>query len=192
MPRPSLKEERTEEILNAFMRCVARYGLDGSTLERISEEANVGRPLLRHYLGNREEMVDALLSHVMDKFDRMTADLVAGLPPENRLPALIDILFSSYAHEAENAPVYQALIASSDRFPGMSKKLFKFIRDFETAIAREILREHPSADIQKCQAVAAGIAAIYFSFDGALPLSPPTSWREKQRTAVQILLDSLK
>ena len=27
MGRPSKKEERTEEILNAFYRCVARFGL---------------------------------------------------------------------------------------------------------------------------------------------------------------------
>ena len=38
MPRPSVKAERTEEILDAFERCVARYGVEGSTLERIAEQ----------------------------------------------------------------------------------------------------------------------------------------------------------
>ena len=34
MPRPSLKAQRSEEILDAYERCVARYGVEGATLEK--------------------------------------------------------------------------------------------------------------------------------------------------------------
>ena len=40
MGRPSLTEVRTVEILDAFERCVARYGLEGSSLERIAEDGD--------------------------------------------------------------------------------------------------------------------------------------------------------
>lgn len=54
---------RRPQILDAFAACVARYGIDGSTLDRVAEEAGVTRALVRHYLGNRDEVVVALAEH---------------------------------------------------------------------------------------------------------------------------------
>lgn len=192
MPRPSLKETRTEELLDAFMRCVARFGIDGSTLERISEEAGVGRPLLRHYLGNRDQMVTALLNHVMENFAQQTRDLIDMLPETNRISKLLEILFSGANHEADNAAVYQALVAASDRHQDMPKKLMGFVTEFEKAITKELVREYPSADIKKCGVVASGITALYFNHDAALPLNPTKSWRKKQMAAAMLLLESLR
>ena len=184
-------ENVTEEMLDAFMRCVARYGLDGSTLERISEEAGVGRPLLRHYLGNRANMVELLIAHVMQEFAVKTEAFFSQLPEENRISRLIDLLFSGDAHEADNAAVYQALVAASDRYEGMPKRLIGFVSDFEAAVAKELARAYPNADTGRIEIVAAGIAAIYFNHDATLPLEPTRNWREKQKSAACLLLESL-
>lgn len=191
MPRPSLKDVRTEELLDAFMRSVARFGIEGSTLERISEEAGVGRPLLRHYLGNREEMVALLLDHVFEKFSVLIDGLITALPDTARVPALVDILFDDHSHEFENAAVFQALVASADRYPGISEKLMGFVTEFETAIENEIAREHPAADQKLCQMAAAGVTAIYFNHDATLPLQPPADWRDRQKMAALALLASI-
>ncbi len=61
MPRKSLKEIRSEQILAAYATYITRYGLEGATQERIAEPAGVKRLIFRHYLGNREEMIDALI-----------------------------------------------------------------------------------------------------------------------------------
>ncbi|MGI9303924.1 MAG: TetR family transcriptional regulator, partial [Gammaproteobacteria bacterium] len=60
MPRPSLKTQRTGEILDAFQRCIVKYGMQGASLERISEEADMGRTILRHYVGNRDDLIIAV------------------------------------------------------------------------------------------------------------------------------------
>jgi AcrR family transcriptional regulator len=192
MPRPSLKSVRTAELLEAFERCVARYGLDGSTLERISEEAHVGRPLLRHYLGNRDQMVSALLQHILAKFDDLNEALVAELPTVGRFEALLDRLFNDPLHDANNAAVFQALVASSNRYEGMAEKLMRFVTNFEEILAKELSLWAPEASLPDCQVAASGIAAIYFSVDGLAPLTPPRSWKNNQRQAVQWLLDRLK
>ncbi len=191
MPRPSLAHIRTEEMLDAFMRCVARFGLDGSTLERISEEAEVGRPMLRHYLGNRDQMVEKLIAHVMAKFEAMNEALFSSLPDDDRVSVLLDILFSDAAHEEDNAAVFQALVAASDRHKSVAEQLLKFVNDFEAGIARELMRAYPRADLQSCSVVATGITAIYFNHDATLPLGPTSHWREKSRSAVELLLKSL-
>ncbi|MGV6805258.1 MAG: TetR/AcrR family transcriptional regulator [Ruegeria sp.] len=192
MSRPSLKNTRTEEILNAFMRCVARYGLDGSTLARISEEAAVGRPLLRHYLGNREEMVRQLLDHVLRTFDAQVKSLFNSLPEIGRIDALMDAMFDRSAYSPQNAAVFAALVAASDRHQEIRKPLLGFVVDFEDRLASEILRQSPDACKTRIKAVSAGVTAIYFNTDAVMPLQPGSTWREQQRCAAQLLLDAVQ
>ena len=54
--RPSNRDDRYEQIMQALIRCVARYGVEGASLAQIAEEAGLKRPLVRHHLGNREDM----------------------------------------------------------------------------------------------------------------------------------------
>lgn len=191
MPRPSLKDTRTEEILDAFMRCVARYGLDGSTLARISEEAGVGRPLLRHYLGNRDEMVRQLLDHVLQVFDARSKSLFDTLPQVGRVEAMIDALFGRSAYSPDNAAVFAALVAASERYEEIRRPLLGFVYDFEARLTQEILHEYPDADKKAVTAAASGISAIYFNTDAVMPLKPQDGWRDLQRRAAQILLDAV-
>ena len=191
MARPSLKETRSEEILDAFIQCVARYGLDGSTTERIAETANVGRPLLRHYLGNRDEMVTRLLDHVTSRFTKMTDELVNSLPQKNRFETLMNRLFERKTNASENAAVFQALVAASDRHKEIRKPLISFITRFEKAITVEIMREKPKTDIETCRIAASGISAIYFNTDAIMPLKPTKTWRNYQKLAAQALFDGV-
>ncbi len=192
MPRPSLADLRSEELLDAFARCVARYGLDGSTQERIAKEANIARPMLRHYLGNRDEMVSQLISHVMKNFREKTEKFFDNLPETDRIPVLMMSLFDGHAHQAENASLYQALVAASHRYEGMADQLMAFVTGFEAAVAKELTRAFPDANDARCGIVAAGITAIYFNHDAAMPLVPPAAWREKQKAAAEALLGTLR
>ena len=191
MARPSLKDVRSREILDAFVNCVARYGLDGSTLQRIAEEAGVRRTLLRHYLGNREEMVAKLLAHVLAKFEGMTDALIADLPKVNRWPVLLDKMFQYRNHEAANATVFQALVAASDRYPDLRKPLVAFEQDFERTLMVELAAYFPDADKKACAVVAAGVTSIYFTVESMLPLKPSSAWINRQHSAADALVATL-
>lgn len=69
MGRPSVMEERHEQIMQAAARCVVRYGLGGLTLERIAGEAGMSRGHVRHYAGNKDELVLALARWVHGRSD---------------------------------------------------------------------------------------------------------------------------
>ena len=187
MARPSLKTERSEEILDAFTRCIARYGLDGSTLARISEEAGVGRPLLRHYLGNRDQMVERVLAHVMARFEQSTDAIFASLPATERMQELLAILFAGRQDSSENAAVFQALVAASDRYVGISDALMGWVSGFEAKIAVEVRHAYKCSD-QAAATTAAGISAIYFNTYAIMPLGPQPEWLARQRSAVDALL----
>jgi len=76
MGRPSLKKERFEEILDAYEQCVARYGLAGATLEQVARQAGLARPLIRHHIGNRDDLVEALINRFINNSKRYTQAMV--------------------------------------------------------------------------------------------------------------------
>lgn len=67
MPRPSIAAERREEILAAFEVCALRKGLAATTLADVAQEAGLPRPLVRHFIGNRADMVTGLIQRMMQR-----------------------------------------------------------------------------------------------------------------------------
>ena len=111
MPRPSLKDQRSQEILDAYLTCVARFGLDGATQERIAEEAGVKRPLLRHYLGNKDEMIAALAEYTLEGFAMSLDGLRQALPDRATPTDLVDALFAENSGTDPRLMLaYQALV----------------------------------------------------------------------------------
>lgn len=193
MPRPSLKGQRSLEILDAYLTCVARFGLEGATQDRIASEAGVKRPLLRHYLGNKDDMIAALADHVVASFAHTTRDLAAHFATTGTPAELIEALFAEeQTHDPRLMLAYQALVTGAETYPAMRAPLLQSYADFLAVIESVLTRAHPGADPARIPAVAQGIAASVVSIDAMMPLSPPPSWRVDLKNAARVLADSLK
>ena len=119
MPRRDLTEERTAQILDAFARCVVQYGLDGTSLEQVAEEAGVKRSILRHYVGNRDALINAMVERVVQKYAQQLEAMVAYLPEagNERIETLLSLLFQPEPDEsAQEAFVFETLIAAAGRY----------------------------------------------------------------------------
>lgn len=193
MPRPSLKDERSQEILDAFLTCVARFGLEGATQERIAAEAGVKRTLLRHYLGNRDEMIRALMDYVVAGFSETTDALAKVLGPDGDLTMLIALLFDERdASDPRLMLAYQAMVASVDNYPEMRAPLLESLQRFLSVIEEAAKRSHPNQSTDTIRAVAHGISAAYVNLDALTPLNPPAEWHIAAKTAAILLANSLK
>ena len=193
MPRPSLKDVRSAEILTAFASCVARFGLEGATQERIAEAAGVKRTILRHYLGNRDDMIDALIDFVVADFDAQSQALFDALPNADRVTALLDVLFgASGKTNPDMVLVFEALVAASDRYSKARKALLAWTQRFIDAVEAELITAFPHAAKDKVAASAHGIVALYFNADSLHPLNPPKSWDRTARAAADLLVNALK
>lgn len=93
MGRPSVAGERREQIMKAAARSVARHGLAGSTQERIAATAGMSRSHIRHYVGNRDDLIDALWDHVITPYFDSMQDALSGHEPPVRPRVLVDFLF---------------------------------------------------------------------------------------------------
>ncbi|MGI9285740.1 MAG: TetR/AcrR family transcriptional regulator [Pseudomonadales bacterium] len=191
MPRPSVKAERTEEILDAFERCVVHYGVDGATLERIAAEAALQRSLLRHYIGNREALIEALLKRFLKKSAAETKELFDALPAKQRAAALLDYLFDEQYSDSQLALVASALIAAAASHDHLRSPLRRWIGHFVDAVAEELQRSFPSVDSAACVEVAAGIVGIYFNVESLAPLGRMKTLRTGSKNAAERLISTL-
>lgn len=192
MARPSVKAERTEEILDAFERCVARFGVEGSTLERIAEEAGLRRSLLRHYVGNRDDLLDALVERFLEQSARETDELFAALPEKGRATVLIGYLFDETYADTQAVLVADALVAASAHHPELGPKLRNWIEDFTDGIAQELGRSYPATDPASLHEVAAGLVGIFFTVDSLTPLGPMPRFRAASKAAAERLVSGLE
>lgn len=192
MARPSVKEERTEAILDAFERCIARFGVEGASLQRIADEAGLARALLRHHVGNREELIAVLARRFAERTAAEMAEFLAELPAEGRLQAMIDVLFDArYATPDSEVIVAEALIAAARTRPGLRRILLRWYEDFEAALAGELRAAYPAAAEEAVGAVATGLTGIYFNVDSLTSLDPPETLRAHARAAALRLIGTL-
>lgn len=164
MARPSNKEEKAEQILDAFERCIAKVGVEGATLQLVAEEASMARALLRHHVGNRDALIDAMVQRFLTRSTALNEELLAYLPQHDRIPVLLEVLFSADNLAYSNdILVAEALINAAQTRPALSEKLLPWYQEFEQVIVNELALAFPQANSDDIDTVATGVVGIYFN-----------------------------
>ncbi|SLN55094.1 transcriptional regulator BetI [Roseovarius albus] len=190
--RPSNQEERYHQVMQAMVYCVARYGLDGATLDRIAKQANLSRPLIRHHLGNKEDMLGKLKSYVLDTFTERADSMFGSLPDTQRSQALLDTLFSDEnSASSDLVMAFAALTARAAEDSILQQECRDWILGFEDKILAVLAADHADTDLQILRMVATGITAIFFNVSSLSALSLPDSWHQKSQQAAQTLLRAI-
>ncbi len=192
MGRPSLADVRTEQILDAFERCVARFGLEGSSLYRIAEEADMKRSILRHYVGNREDLVLALADRVIAKYE---SHFEAHLREKSECSPVIQLL--SYLFPAksvsstESILVIESLIGAGATMPEIRDKMKRYIDRLVDRSASLLRQAYPKAPRQQCWSAAYGVVSICFNQESLTPLGLPPKYLKAAKSSADVLINSL-
>ena len=103
-----IKEFRVREILEAARRVMARYGMQGTTVDRVAEEAKVAKGTIYLYFQSKDELVHAA---VLEGLREMVAETVrsddSSMPPLDRIRNLI---LAQYRIQASNQDFLKTLI----------------------------------------------------------------------------------
>lgn len=185
--RPSNRGERYEQVMAALVQCVARFGLEGTTLSKVAEQAGLTRPLIRHHLGNRDDMISQLQDFVLSRFDADVDALIKALPDRNTGASLIDLLFSSSgASDPAMTMAFAALTAHARSDERLRERCRACILQMEAEVARVLAAEMPDRGAAK--AAAHGIVALYFNVTAFEDLDMPEDWQARARTVAHSLL----
>ena len=195
MPRPSLKQARSEEILDALERCILRDGLPNTSLESLASEANMKRSILRHYIGNRDDIILALAMRWRNRFKQEWQQL-DELPQKDRIQELLNLFFAgsdeSY-YELDQIIINDALFAEAKRLPPLAEQITAMLDDFVEHFSLELQNAFPRAPKQHCITAAHGIQASYLLLEAIIPLtfSSKRQYFQHLKEAAQLQVDHL-
>jgi AcrR family transcriptional regulator len=163
MGRKSIRLERTAQILDAFERCIAQFGLESTTLQDIADEAGMTRSILRHYIGNRDDIVNALIQRLDDKYDSRRKAFLNEQAGIQRIESLMEYLIEGwFEFGRDDDTIFTELIAASERDAKLRQRMLASYESLETSMAEEINRTylHLPADI--CRTIAHAIMCVAF------------------------------
>ncbi|MEM0926748.1 MAG: TetR/AcrR family transcriptional regulator [Planctomycetota bacterium] len=193
MGRPSLAQERTQEILDAFERCISKYGLEGSSLERIAEEAGVKRSILRHYVGNRDDILEALAERVVGKYEAGFDGHLECTTHLSPVEQLVSFFFPVKAvSTAESLLVVESLIAASDTSPIIQRKMRGYVERLLERVSTLLREEFPEAPKRQCWVVAYGVVSICFNHESLTPLGFSSKHRRAAKESAISLIGTLR
>lgn len=89
-----LKNYRVSEILEAARRTIGRFGFEGTTVDRVADEAHIAKGTIYLYFTNKDDLLHAT---VVEGLRELTSELQrsdkAGAPPIERISGLIRDMF---------------------------------------------------------------------------------------------------
>ena len=178
--------------MKAYVSAVAKYGLDGTTLEIIAKTAGLSRSLIRHHLGNKAEMSEMLTSHVLGEFDEGASQLFTYLPEKGGLETLVEFMTTpNESSDPELILAFAALTMKCGNDPKLAEKIRSSIERFENALCQIIKTEYPENDKASIEAVSNGLVSIYFNVASLESLSFSKNFYQRSRLAMEKLVDSL-
>jgi AcrR family transcriptional regulator len=190
--RPDISNLRQRQILDAFVSCVAEYGLQGATQQRIAEKAGVKRPILRHYLGNKGDMVDSLADHVAARYQEQIHWLRDALPSEHRVEGLLELLFlADDSTDYELGIAFQALAVHCSASP-KKQVLRRCTDEFTDLLSQELRQQFPLAPETRIEQVTLALASLSIAQESLAPLGDASDSGKRAHDAALTLLHLLK
>ena len=122
MPRkPDPNNTRSNEIIRATIRCLARSGFSQLTMKRLAAEADMSQGILHYYFKDKRAILAAAAGHVMDDLDlRAKSESANRRDASSRLRAMIKACLAVATVDREFWTVFMALWGESLHDPALA------------------------------------------------------------------------
>jgi len=184
--------ERTEQIMQATGRCLQRHGLAGTTLERVSEESGLSRSHVRHYVGNRDDLLRAFAHWLYTGYEAEFIGKVAEAPAREKLPIVMDYLFSSgFLPVSDDDTVIRELITAGIADDSIRATMQAHYSHAVQAVEDAVAAEHPGASPSARRTTAYGLWCLAIGNSMMAELQLPAASGGLVRAAAESLLERL-
>ena len=190
MPRPKIDAERRAHILDALETCAVRNGIAKTTLADVAREADLPRPLVRYFMGNRDDMIvklfDKLLERGEEEFARHTDHKASP-----KMSDYLDFLFGEgVAKTSDNK-----LITELSYFAESNEQAREKLKGLYESICLKLAGQMKEDNIGRSNAArfdaAYAIFSLYYGYVTFRDVGLPPSNPGKLRKAADLILDGL-
>lgn len=188
MARPSKAPERTEQIVDATIRTITKYGYAGTTLDRIARESGLARGHIRHYVGNRQD----LLKEAVRKYYFEHGNKDSIFPADTHtVQQAIDYLFSeSFVGTREENLVMSGFLEAARNDAEISEMILRAYQGAEKDFAKLLRAEHPSIPLPQIKRISFAIISMAIHNIFLLDISAEANTAALARPAVNLMLES--
>lgn len=169
MGRKSLAETRRNEILDAFEDCIIKNGLDYCSLEQIAIHANMKRSIIRHYIGNKDEVLKAMVNRFIRNYQAEIKMGISMLKKEKLITELLKDIFKTGSSQSDDI-IIAALWAKQEHNSDIKKLLQKFYEELEKLFADTLKHSFPKASKTKINNTAYVLLCLMDSHSSMLAL----------------------
>src|SRR5262249_17287932 len=81
MGRPSVREERRVQIVEAFAKVLANHGYAGATIVAVAVEAGIAPGLVHPHFADKADLLASLLHELLARFRRRTHAIESNADP---------------------------------------------------------------------------------------------------------------
>lgn len=140
---------RSQEILRTAQAILANEGYAGLSMRGVATQLGISLSTVQHYYTNKEALVEALLSYVMDNYQAAVAQVMNAMSDKSQLErfkTIIDLILIEI-RRPETFGVLAEIYALSNRLPFAArlveavyarerKEIFKLIYGLEPKISK--------------------------------------------------------
>lgn len=182
--------DRIEHILDAYTRCVALYGIEGTTLERVAIEARMARGHIRHYVGNRDEMRALFEKRMGARYSGRAVKVVEEGPAGHRAETLVRYFFREDNTPSRDYAAIDALFAAAFYDDKLRKRIRNVYVGLESLLARALAADYPAREPAVYAHAAYQILALAYGHWTFTEIGfPPERAKTALRLALAIVAD---
>lgn len=169
MGRPSLVPQRTSELLDAVDRVILRDGVAAATIAAVAREAGVQTSLVHHYLGTRDQVLDAAVDRILRRIEALLLSTLTDVPDTGRLDAQLDVLFSPALDNPLIEQMVEHLVVASYTDARVRDRLTAMYQRFADIVVVSLRSAHPDISAAQGRAVSHAVVALAHA-------SPTLAW----------------
>ncbi len=122
MPKLGMEPIRRQQLIDATIASISRYGLAETTVQRISRAAGVSSGMIHHFFGGKDELLEATMRRLLQLLrEDAVRRLSAAATAEARVGAILDANFASSQFQGEVVNAWLAFWAEVPHVPALAR-----------------------------------------------------------------------
>tara|TARA_R110001583_G_scaffold7101_3_gene35268 strand:+ start:2149 stop:2730 length:582 start_codon:yes stop_codon:yes gene_type:complete len=118
-----MKEVRQQQLIDATLVSVERYGLQHSTINTISVIAGMSSGIISHYFGGKQGLIEATLKYLIDQLKQVLLVKISGksLSPQDRLLMIVEANFTELQRSNAATKAWLNFWSQAMHDPGLAR-----------------------------------------------------------------------
>ncbi|HEA16905.1 MAG: transcriptional regulator BetI [Pseudoalteromonas prydzensis] len=114
MPKVGMEPVRRQQLIDATIESVAELGLQGTTINSISNKAGLSSGIISHYFGGKQGLIEATVRYLLTNLKRALIERVtATTTPEQRLMFIVEANFARLQLQSDTTKTWLSFWAQS-------------------------------------------------------------------------------